>query len=80
LFVSLKKLNDEKDIRLHLYDYGWSDPITWFFRRNPKNDFKWGGWSSHFWDEVMNQAMAKTTSQPYDLLLGRRTYTIFEAF
>lgn len=45
-----------------------------------KNNFKWGGWSAHFWDEVMNQAMAKTTSLPYDLLLGRRTYNIFEAF
>jgi dihydrofolate reductase len=45
-----------------------------------KNSFKWGGWSAHHWDELMNQAMAKTTSQPYDLLLGRRTYDIFAAF
>ena len=45
-----------------------------------KSNFKWGGWSAHYWDEVMNEAMGKTTSQPYDLLLGRRTYQIFEAF
>jgi|SRR5215217_5632361 len=44
------------------------------------NNFKWGGWSAHYWDELMNEAMAKTTEQPYDLLLGRRTYDIFQAF
>lgn len=45
-----------------------------------RNNFKWGGWSAHYWDDLMNTAMAKTTAAPYDLLLGRRTYTIFEAF
>lgn len=45
-----------------------------------KNDFKWGGWSALYWDELMNKAMAKTTAKPYDLLLGRRTYAIFAAF
>lgn len=45
-----------------------------------KNNFQWGGWSASYWDELMNEAMAKTTAQPYDLLLGRRTYDIFAAF
>jgi dihydrofolate reductase len=45
-----------------------------------KNGFKWGGWAATYWDDVMNQAMAKTTAQPYDLLLGRRTYDIFAAY
>ena len=45
-----------------------------------RNNFEYGGWSALYWDAIMNQAMAKTTSQPYDLLLGRRTYEIFAAF
>jgi dihydrofolate reductase len=49
-------------------------------QEDPKNNFKWGGWSFPFWDEVMNAKMAEITAQPYDLLLGRRTYDIFAAF
>jgi dihydrofolate reductase len=47
---------------------------------DPKNNFKWGGWSFPHWDDTMNQSMAKITAEPYDLLLGRRTYEIFAAF
>nr|WP_294875241.1 dihydrofolate reductase family protein [uncultured Pedobacter sp.] len=47
---------------------------------DPKNNFKWGGWSFPHWDDIMNQSMAKITAEPYDLLLGRRTYEIFAAF
>jgi dihydrofolate reductase len=49
-------------------------------KEDTKNGFKWGGWAATYWDDVMNQAMAKTTAQPYDLLLGRRTYDIFAAY
>jgi dihydrofolate reductase len=45
-----------------------------------RNDFKWGGWSFPYWDDVMGEAMAKITAAPYDLLLGRRTYEIFASF
>ena len=41
--------------------------------------FKWGGWSFHYWDDLMNNAMGKIMSKPFDLLLGRRTYEIFAA-
>ncbi len=43
------------------------------------NQFKWGGWSFHYWDDLMNNFMSKIMSTPFDLLLGRRTYEIFAA-
>jgi len=44
------------------------------------NNFKWGGWTFPYWDDSMNKVMEQATSQPYDLLLGRRTYEIFAAY
>lgn len=44
------------------------------------NGFKWGGWSFHYWDELMNNILVKIMSTPFDLLLGRRTYEIFAAY
>jgi dihydrofolate reductase len=41
--------------------------------------FKWGGWSFHYWDDLMNEKMGRILSGPFDLLLGRRTYEIFAA-
>jgi dihydrofolate reductase len=46
---------------------------------DPANQFKWGGWSAHYWDDLMNGTMDRIVSEPYDLLLGRRTYEIFAA-
>jgi dihydrofolate reductase len=46
---------------------------------DPSNGFKWGGWSFHYWDELMNNKLIKIMSNPHDLLLGRRTYEIFAA-
>jgi dihydrofolate reductase len=46
---------------------------------DPTNGFKWGGWSFHYWDELMNNKLNKIMSTPFDLLLGRRTYEIFAA-
>jgi dihydrofolate reductase len=43
-------------------------------------DFKHGGWSVAYWDEFMNQVMAKQMKPPFDLLLGRKTYEIFAAY
>ncbi len=39
--------------------------------------FAKGGWAKTYWDEVMGQVMQEAMSQPYDLLLGRKTYEIF---
>lgn len=41
--------------------------------------FSHGGWTFHYWDEVMGAAMGKAFETPFDLLLGRRTYEIFAA-
>jgi len=46
---------------------------------DPSNQFKWGGWVFHYFDDIMNNALGKILFQPYDLLLGRRTYEIFAA-
>jgi dihydrofolate reductase len=43
------------------------------------NGFKWGGWTVHYWDDIMNEAMNRQLAEPYDLLLGRFTYDIFAA-
>jgi len=41
--------------------------------------FAEGGWSVGYWDEVVEQAMARETSEPFESLLGRKTYEIFAA-
>ena len=41
--------------------------------------FAHGGWSVNYWDEVMPEVMGETMSEPFDLVLGRRTYDIFAA-
>jgi dihydrofolate reductase len=41
--------------------------------------FKYGGWSFHYWDDLMGRTMDETMSKPFDLLLGRKTYEIFAA-
>jgi len=47
---------------------------------DPSNEFKWGGWSRHYWDDVMNVEFGKVMSTSFDLLLGRRTYEVFAAY
>jgi len=41
------------------------------------NQFDKGGWAEPYWGEVMGQVMNEAMSEPYDLLLGRKTYEIF---
>jgi dihydrofolate reductase len=41
--------------------------------------FTEGGWSVNYWDDAMGQVMGELMSQPFDLLLGRKTYEIFAA-
>lgn len=40
-------------------------------------DFKYGGWTVPYSDEVSGELMLKQMSMPFDLLLGRKTYDIF---
>ena len=42
--------------------------------------FAHGGWSVNYWDELMGRIMSEQLGQPFDLLLGRKTYDIFAAY
>ncbi|WP_264373093.1 dihydrofolate reductase family protein [Pelagibius marinus] len=39
--------------------------------------FSHGGWAMPWWDEVMAQVRHEAMVEPYDLLLGRKTYELF---
>ncbi|MFA6050068.1 MAG: dihydrofolate reductase family protein [Candidatus Paceibacterota bacterium] len=49
----------------------------------PKEDtsggFKYGGWTAPYSDKVLDKALEKET-KPADLLLGRKTFEIFESY
>ena len=47
---------------------------------DPTNGFKWGGWTFNYNDDMSGKIMNDFMSQPFDLLLGRRTYEIFAAY
>ncbi len=49
---------------------------------DPSDGFAYGGWTagSDFWDDVAAGAMDAIMSQPFELLLGRRTYDIFASY
>ncbi|MGJ7514406.1 dihydrofolate reductase family protein [Pseudomonas baetica] len=42
--------------------------------------FRFGGWIVPYADEMTGQAVQNLFSQPFELLLGRRTYDIFAAY
>ena len=42
--------------------------------------FRFGGWSFHFWDESLEKPFGKVIDADYDLLLGKRTYDIFASY
>jgi dihydrofolate reductase len=46
---------------------------------DPDGAFEQGGWSVGYWDEAMEKAMGDSMSEPFDLVLGRKTYEIFAA-
>ncbi len=46
---------------------------------DPTGGFTMGGWSVNYWDDVMAETMTQSFAEPFDLLLGRRTYEIFAA-
>ena len=47
---------------------------------DPSNGFQFGGWLVPYSDQDLNEALGITYGQPYDLLLGRRTYDIFAGY
>lgn len=46
---------------------------------DPSGGFTQGGWTVPYWDDLMSAAMAEAFAQPFELLVGRRTYEIFAA-
>ncbi len=46
---------------------------------DPTGGFALGGWTYSFWDEAMGDSMDGFDGKDRELLLGRRTYEIFEA-
>ena len=46
---------------------------------DPTGGFRFGGWTFPYWDDQIGHVMGGIFSQPYELLLGRKTYEIFAA-
>lgn len=46
---------------------------------DPTSGFALGGWTFTYWDEVMGRSMRGFDGKGRDLLLGRKTFEIFEA-
>jgi dihydrofolate reductase len=43
-------------------------------------NFRYGGWTVPFFDESLGKVMGEQMAQPFDLLLGRKTFEIFAAY
>lgn len=46
---------------------------------DPSGGFQSGGWAAPYWETVMEQVMREAMAEPYDILLGRKTYESFAA-
>jgi dihydrofolate reductase len=46
---------------------------------DPSGGFAHGGWGVPHFDELMGQTIGESMADPFDLLLGRKTYEIFAA-
>jgi dihydrofolate reductase len=47
---------------------------------DPSEKFEFGGWTVPYWDDASGAIMGEIFANPYDLLLGRRTYDIFAGY
>src|SRR5512134_2701177 len=47
---------------------------------DPSGNFGYGGWTVPYFDDFLGQLMGEQMSQPFDLLLGRKTFEIFAAY
>jgi dihydrofolate reductase len=47
---------------------------------DPSGGFAFGGWSFPYWDDVPDRDMRGLDGKDRELVLGRRTYEIFEAY
>jgi dihydrofolate reductase len=47
---------------------------------DPSGGFTFGGWSVPLFDEALGEEMDRQMGEPFDLLLGRRTFEIFATY
>lgn len=47
---------------------------------DPSGGFQYGGWTAPYGDEAFGKAIGEELSQPFDMLLGRKTYEIFASY
>jgi dihydrofolate reductase len=47
---------------------------------DPTDNFTLGGWTSAFWDDAMDLSAAGFDGKDRELVLGRKTYELFEAY
>lgn len=47
---------------------------------DPSGGFAYGGWIAPYSDPLLGTALRKQMNQPFDLLLGRKTFEIWSAF
>jgi dihydrofolate reductase len=47
---------------------------------DPDSGFRLGGWATPYDDEAIGRSQQELFAQPFELLLGRRTYDIFASF
>ena len=47
---------------------------------DPSGGFKYGGWSARYQDDALGEAIKKHLDAPCDLLLGRKTFDIWESY
>lgn len=47
---------------------------------DPSGGFELEGWTVPYFDEELGREMGKQMGQPFDLLLGRKTYEIFASY
>ncbi len=47
---------------------------------DPSGGFAYGGWIASYSDEVLGTALRRQMNQPFDLLLGRTTFDIWEPY
>ena len=47
---------------------------------DPNGNFTYGGWTVPYFDEFLGNVMTEQMSQPFDLLLGRKTFEIFASY
>jgi dihydrofolate reductase len=44
------------------------------------SNFRLGGWTVPYFDEFLGEVMTEQMSQPFDLLLGRKTFETFASY